>query len=176
MPDDVVTEDEFDRLMNGDDPSDDSDRREQRTNSEWARLRQTEKKVRDRDDKIKKLERQLAFRDAGINPADEDAPPHTQMFVDNYSGELTADAIKAEAVRMRILKPETPDATTDPQVQAQNAETAEGLAKVDAASEGATPPDGGDPINRVDEAYLKGGDAALEEAVRQAGYPVRYSS
>lgn len=75
--------------------------------------------------KVKKLEaenasykRETAFREAGINPKD----PKARYFVKGYEGELSAEAIKAEAEEAGIIGSEPsdiPDSETKAQETAQ---------------------------------------------------------
>jgi hypothetical protein len=77
-------------------------------------LRELRKKAKERDElaaKVAQFERENAFRDAGINPSD----PKTKYFIKGYDGELTADAIKAEATAAGFIQ-------TDEQQQAANAQ------------------------------------------------------
>lgn len=74
-------------------------------NSSQKDLRELRKKAKERDDlaaKVAQYERDIAFRDAGVNPTD----PKAKYFVKGYDGELTADAIKAEATAAGILQTE----------------------------------------------------------------------
>lgn len=140
---------------------------------DWQRYRNEEKARKAAEAKTKELERALAFRDAGINPADADAPPHTQLFVDGYKGELTPEAIKAEAVKMAVLKPEAPP--VDPAAQTAQTTAADAAKNIDAASTGAVPEGGGSPVERIDEAYEQGGIAAVSEELKAQGIPTIHS-
>ena len=58
-------------------------------------------------------QRDAAFREAGVDPAD----PKAKYFVKAYDGELSAEAIKAEAVAAGLVAPAAP--RVDPQVAAE---------------------------------------------------------
>lgn len=161
-------EDQFDGDLGEGDPGDPKDPANP-TNDDWARQRQ--QLARERAAR-KEAEKNLAFRDAGLDPKNN--PQHAR-FMKGYDGKLEPDEIRQVAIAEQFL-PKPADPVQDPEQQAANAAAADGLAQVDAAADGAAPPKGGDPINRLDEAYLAGGDSALDEAVRQSGYPVRDSS
>lgn len=102
-------------------------------------LRELRKKAKQADELAKKVaqyERDNAFRDAGINPTD----PKAKYFVKGYDGELTADAIKAEATAAGFIQTdEQRQAATAQQQQAEqqrvNQEAAHG--RMDGASQGA---------------------------------------
>jgi hypothetical protein len=68
------------------------------------RASKAEKKAQDAETRAEKAERQLAFAQAGI-PLDNPMSPY---FIGGYQGELTTDAIKAEAAKLNLVKaPET---------------------------------------------------------------------
>lgn len=145
-----------------------------RTPQDWGRFREEEKKRKAAEEKAKGLERDLAFRNAGINPADKDAPPHTQMFVDAYKGDLDPKAIIAEAVKMNILAPEP--APTDPATQPANAQAAQGNSKIDNAANGAQPAEGGGTnVERIDQAFEEGGVDGMAAELAKQGIPTVHS-
>jgi len=102
-------------------------------------LRELRKKAKQADELAKKVaqfERENAFRDAGINPSDARA----KYFVKAYDGELTAEAIKAEATAAGILQTEEQRQQAEASAAAaeqarQNQEQAHG--RMDGASQGA---------------------------------------
>jgi hypothetical protein len=49
--------------------------------------------------KLAQLERELSFRDAGVNPGTKQG----QYFIKGYDGELTVDAIRAEAAELGLI-------------------------------------------------------------------------
>lgn len=72
-------------------------------------LRKLRKQIKETNEAAEKLaaenatlKRETAFRDAGINPKD----PKARYFVKGYEGDLTAEAIKAEAEEAGIIGPE----------------------------------------------------------------------
>lgn len=144
-----------------------------RTPQDWGRYRDLEKKFKAEQAKNAEMARTLAFRDAGINPADKDAPAHTQLFVDGYKGELTAEAITAEAIKMNILK--APEAAPDPTTDPAKKQAAEAAARVDAASNGAQPDAASTSVERVDQAFEEGGMEAMQAELRAQGIPTVHS-
>jgi len=62
--------------------------------------------LREAADKGRRLERENAFLKAGFNP---EADPKVAYFIDGYKGDLTTDAIKAEAVRAGFITPAEPE-------------------------------------------------------------------
>lgn len=155
----------------------------QRSNAEWAQLRQQGKAA-------KALERENAFLKAGINPDDKDNPM-VGYFAKGYDGPLEADAIKAAATAAGIIgkAPAAPPAATDTKTTTppEGAPTEGG--------EATEPPTMGDPDAerrifeaaigaglddptftsaraQLEEAARTGGTAAMVAAVRGMGLPV----
>lgn len=75
------------------------------------------------------LERELAFTKAGIDPDD----PRQRYFVQGYQGELTADAIRAEATSTGFLPSEV---TTSEPPQGITQEQRDAIAGISAAAQG----------------------------------------
>ena len=169
-------------------PDDDgggNDQGSQRSNAEWAQLRQQQKAA-------KALERENAFLKAGINPDDKDNPM-VGYFAKGYDGPLEADAIKAAATAAGIIgkkEPAAPPATeTKPGTPADQQQGDDGGDSTPA------PPTMGDPDAerrifeaaigaglddptftsaraKLEEAARTGGTAAMVAAVREMGLPV----
>jgi hypothetical protein len=106
----------------------------QRESKDLRLLRQKAEKADTLEPENARLKKELAFTKAGI-PLDD---PKTSYFVKGYEGDLTAEAIKAEAIKAGFL------AAEDPPVPAEDvaavtavAEAAKGAAlnpKVDRAA------------------------------------------
>lgn len=67
-----------------------------------ANIRQLEKQANEGKaalERAAKLEREIAFRDAGISPTDD----RFKYFAKGYEGEFTPEAIRAEAIRAGFL-------------------------------------------------------------------------
>lgn len=95
---------EYESDYDGDDDGSDGQNGQQAGPSQND-LRELRKKAKAHDELVKKVaqfERDSAFRDAGINPSD----PKAKYFVKAYDGEMTADAIKAEAQAAGVLQTE----------------------------------------------------------------------
>lgn len=109
--------------------------------------------------KVAELERREAFRTAGLDPLD----PKTSYFVKGYGGDLSADAIRAEAEAAGFLTPPPPPAP-DPSVQA--------LGRVTSAAAG---PSGGEafPVAQMREkaAQWKSVDDVVKD-LRAIGWPL----
>lgn len=101
--------------------------------------------LREQAEKAAALERNLAFREAGIDPND----PQQQYFAKGYDGEMTADAVRQAAIAAGFLKSDTPG----PDVLAEHAAAAR------ASVGGQTP----DPAETRDAEYL----AAMQGARSQ---------
>ncbi len=77
------------------------------TESEPNWRRDLEARAKAGDEAVAKMaenERRDAFRDAGLDPKD----PNIQYFIKGYEGDLTEDAIKAEAARAGFGKAPEP--------------------------------------------------------------------
>ena len=99
-----------------DDEFDEQDDDQERSNSEWAALRQAKKAAKQAEQKAQAAQRELAFVKAGIDPDD----PRMSYFARGYEGELSAQAIKEAAVQAGFLAaPGTPDPQVQQGVQAQ---------------------------------------------------------
>lgn len=128
-----------------------------------SQIRALEKKANERDElatKVAKLEREAAFRSAGIDPADKKA----SYFVAGYSGELTVDAIQKEATEIGLIAP--PAMSDEQKAEAaaaqQVAAAAAGAPPQSAASEAAV-------VSELEKAYASGGSAAMLAAARKYG-------
>lgn len=90
---------------------------------------------------LEAVKRQAAFIEAGITSAN----PASKYFMKAYDGELTADAIRAEATAAGFLQTSTPPPPgPDPSLSAH--------ARVAAASEGAAPNPTTDLIEGINQA------------------------
>lgn len=94
-------------------------------------LRNLRKKAKERDElaaKLERLERNEAFRDAGLDLKDAKA----KYFMKGYDGDMTPEAIKAEALSAGFLSEAPPP--PDPDADAHR--------RMDQANAGATSPSG----------------------------------
>lgn len=134
-----------------------------RSDAEWAALRREKRANKEKDEQIAALKRESAFRDAGIDLADDS--PLVKMFVKGYDGEVTADAIKAAALAVGFTDNAVP--AVDPVVDA----APDAAARIaNAAAGGATEvPEG---TAALDEAYRTGGIQAMLESARAQGITV----
>lgn len=82
-------------------------------------LRQLREKARAADDyqaKLVELERKVLFNEAGLNLADKGA----QYFMKGYEGDLTVEAIKAEAEEVGLFRKEEPKSQVPQQEMQQH--------------------------------------------------------
>lgn len=108
-------------------------------------------------------ERELAFAKAGVDLAD----PKLSYFVKGYSGDLTPDAIKQEAVNAGFLAaPQANDeqAARDTELDAHD--------RLGSAAAGASTPDKIDLGQKMREAFAAEGQAGVLRVYREAGLPV----
>jgi hypothetical protein len=116
-----------------------------------AQIRALEKKAKERDqlaDRLSKLERQQTFAEAGIDLND----PKTKYFVNGYDGEMTAEAIKAEATTAGFLQAD--------ELDEGQAATLDSTQRIVQAASGAT------PRGAVNEATMR---AEMEQALASGG-------
>lgn len=78
-----------------------------------ARATKNSAKIKAAEDRATVAERKLAFVEAGVPLTNPMAP----YFIDGYKGDLTAEAIKAEAVKLNLI----PGENTDPPPAADRA-------------------------------------------------------
>lgn len=140
-------------------------------NRNIARMREVfEKDYPAAQTKITTLERQLAIRDAGVTPDQIAADPKLAFFIENYQGDATVDAFKAEATKYGFIAPPPPDPAVQ---QAQDGQQA-----VVAASTGTAPSNDGSDLNAgLQKAYVDGaaqgrGMEAMQEFARQHNIPI----
>lgn len=130
-------------------------------NRQGYRLRQAERKNAELQSKIDALERAQAFQGAGIDTGDA----KFRYFVEGYKGEMTAEAVKAEAIAVGLMEVEAP---ADPAAAAPELATQERIAT---AAQGGTQPVTGvqGAQQALDEAYAKGGTATLLQQMAALG-------
>lgn len=141
-----------------DDYEDEQDDR-QRSNSEWAALRQEKKARRQAEEQANRAQRELAFVKAGIDPDD----PRMSYFVKGYDGDISRDAIRQAAIDAGFLA-----APGAPDPQAQQAVAAQQRIAV-AASAGSAEMTEDAATARLVEAYEQGGTAAMLAALEAEG-------
>lgn len=108
-------------------------------------------------------ERELAFAKAGVDLAD----PKLSYFVKGYSGDLTPDAIKQEAVNAGFLaapQASSEDAARDAELDAHD--------QLGSAAAGASTADKIDLGQKMREAFAAEGQAGVLRVYREAGLPV----
>lgn len=132
-----------------------------------ASLRNAANKSKRLERENAELRRNLAFTQAGIDTND----PRLQYFAKGYEGELTAEAIKAEATKAGFLAP--PEPTPEEQAQqAQQQQAQFGEQQIAQAAAGAIPPGQMDPSDQLVGIYNDGGAEAVLNALRAAGVPI----
>jgi hypothetical protein len=141
---------------------------EQRTPSEWAALRKEKKARREAEEAATTASRELAFMKAGIDMDD----PKAAYFVRGYDGELTSEAVKAEAIRVGFLAEAPPEGAVTPEAAAQRQAALTGQQAIVAAQQGAVDSGGVPPTAILEDAYGKGGDEAMLQAAEQLGIHV----
>lgn len=141
---------------------------EERTPSEWAALRKEKKARREAEEAANTAARELAFMKAGIDMED----PKAAYFVKGYDGELTSEAVKAEAVRVGFLAETPAEPTVAPETAEQRQAALTGQQAIVAAQQGAVDAGGVPATALLEDAYGKGGDEAMLQAAEQLGIHV----
>lgn len=142
------------------DEDDDFDEKPQRTDAEWAELRRAKKAKEKAERELAQLRRERAFAKAGIDPDD----PRTAYFVKGYDGDITPEAIRAEAIQAGFIAEEGDDPNpADVQAGQDITEAALG-----AIPEGGAFADSG----ALDEAFRQGGTDGMLAYLREQGVPI----
>lgn len=144
-----------------DDQTEDNEQEQSRTvtldRKQIRSLERDAKSAREANGKVAELERRLAFSDAGINAS---VDPKLKYFVAGYSGDITAEAIRAAAEEAGFLTPVTPQAS-DAEMAAHD--------RVSDASAGAGNRPQDDPVAKLREAAATGGRQAVLDQIRKDG-------
>ena len=142
------------------DDDDDFDEKPQRSDAAWAELRRAKKAREKAERELAQMKRENAFARAGIDTED----PRLQYFVKAYDGEVSADAIRAEAIKAGFLS-EPADDPNPPDVAAQRDITDAALGAM---------PEGGANVDTgaLDEAFRQGGTEGMLNYLRQNGIPI----
>lgn len=138
----------------------------QRTNQEWAELRQANKAKRDAEREAEAAKRELAFMRAGLDASKD---PRLAYFMKGYEGKADPDAITAAAIAAGFIEPPVTGQPT-PEQQADLAATQ----RMDAAGSGANVPDVGPDAAKaaLQEAFTRGGREEMARVMREQGIPV----
>lgn len=128
-------------------------------------LRRAANKSKKLESELARLQRELAFTKAGINPDD----PRMRYFVKGYEGELSADSVRQAAMEAGFLQ--TQSSGPDPVMQ----ETAAAQNRVMQASGGAIMEDSSEAAAyaRLEQAMEEGGVDAMFDVARQYGIPIQ---
>ena len=143
--------------------NDESDEQEQRTPSEWATLRRAQKAQKKAEREAQEAKRAMAFLKAGIDPDS----PKAKYFVKGYEGEITAEAIRTEALAAGIIEQEQEQVDQTP-VDAQ--------ARVAAAASGVGQDDAELAVAQLDQAFASGGINGMLQYLQGMGIPVNNSA
>lgn len=143
-----------------------------KTSAEWAAERREKKADRDAILKAEALARENAFLRAGIDPAG-DEPTLVTYFVQGYKGELTAEAIKAEATRLGIYEAAGAGQAQQQVVLEQNGQTLDAVDRVAnlGQSADAAPDQGVMQAKALQDAYKAGGVEGMADTLQAMGIP-----
>ena len=149
-----------DQFYEDDDDDDDAvDDKPERSNSEWAELRRAKKAAEKAQKELESLKAEREFEKAGLDPED----PRVAYFRKGYDGDLTADAIRAEAIKAGFIQEapaEEPD-TAPLDAQQRVAEMAGGMADPATMQTAA-----------LDQAFAEGGSEAMLQYLASQGIPI----
>ena len=139
-------------------------------NREGFQLRKANNQIKTLTEQLAAISRERAFEKAGIDPADA----KFTYFVKGYDGELTPEAVKAEAVKIGLLEAEV---VSDPLTDPANAAALAAQQKIADASAGAgTPQTGIQALQQEQLDAWKSGDgnntAALLQVLAKQGIPI----
>lgn len=125
------------------------------------------KALREAADRSKALEREvadlrrnLAFRQAGIDPDDK----KVSYFIKGYEGELDPNAIRSEARDAGFLPPPGPTE--------QQQEALAGQGRIEQVVSGSVPQGGQDYEAQMEQAFSEGGTAGLTQMAATLGIPL----
>lgn len=135
-----------------------------RTNSEWAQLRQANKKAEKAEADAAAVRKELMFAKVGLDTAD----PRVSDFYKAYDGEVTADAVRAAAQSRGYL---SEPGEAQPEEQAPDTAALAAASRMASAAAGATPDLRTDQARMVD-AFETGGPDALQDYLRGLGFAV----
>lgn len=143
-----------------DEDDNDFEDKPERSDSEWAELRRAKKAREKAEKELAEMRKQFAFQRAGIDIDD----PKTQYFVKGYDGDVTPEAIRAEAIKAGFVA--EPGDDPNPAAVSEQAAIAE-------ASLGAQP-EGGlyANVGALDEAFRQGGTEGMLNYLREQGVPI----
>lgn len=135
-----------------------------RESRDIKQLRQKARKFDQAEARAVAAEKKLAFAEAGLDLKD----PKLGYFIKGYEGDLTAEAIKAEAVAAGFLAPDAAAA----EAQTAQAAALAGAEKVAQAAAGAAGGEGQDFKQKLQEAFAAEGAAGVVRVYREAGLPI----
>lgn len=146
--------------------ADDYDDEDMVPRSQIKALEEKAKKAGELETRLAEMERRSAFLEAGVSPSD----PRAKYFTKGYDGELTTEAIRAEAEAAGLFAPSGQD-TTDQQTQQRNDPTPQEMAahaRMAAASEGSG---GAKPVDLLEAFGPRGSKKPAEiiDMARAAG-------
>lgn len=142
-----------------DDDFDEVDEKPQRSDSEWAELRRARKAKEKAEKELADMRKQMEFQKAGIDPSD----PKAQYFVKGYDGEVSAEAIREEAIKAGFLSTEPEQQPDLSGVEAQDRIS-------QAAGTGIDQPDLA--MAALDQAFAEGGTEGMVNYLRSQGVPI----
>jgi len=129
--------------------------------AEIKELRAAAARAKELERELAEVRRSEAFRKAGIDPDDK----RNAYFVKGYDGDLTQDAIQAEAREAGFL--------AEPGPSQEQQQQLDGMDRIGQVVSRSTPTEGQDYEAQLVEAMQQGGVAGLEQAVRQLGIPIQ---
>ena len=146
-----------------DEYDDEQEQEPERTPSEWAKLRRAEKARKQAETEAAEVKKQMAFLKAGIDPDS----PKAKYFVKGYEGEVTAEAIRAEALAAGVIE-EQQEQVDQPSLDAQD--------RIASAASGVGQGDMELAVAQLDQAFAAGGTAGMLQHLQQMGVPVNNAS
>ena len=143
----------------------------ERTPAEWAQYRKSEKARKDAEKEANDAKRELAFLKAGI-PMDD---PKVGYFVKGYDGELTPEAIRAQATADGFIAAPAPtpeEAAAAAQAAAQQQQALSAQDRQTLLAQGGLQVGEIPAEVMLEQAYEKGGDKAMMEQAAALGIKI----
>ena len=142
------------------------------SNSDWAKLRQATRAREKAEQDLAAQRKENAFLRIGVDMND----PRVSDFYKAYDEDLAPDAIKAAATARGYLENgqqpgDTPGQALDSSGQAADLAAHQANARISSASAGSTP-DLRSDLAKLGDAAEQGGQAGIEDFLRERGFAV----
>ena len=132
----------------------------ERTPSEWAELRRAKKAADKAQKELAAFKAEREFEKAGLDPDD----PKVAYFRKGYDGDLTAEAIRAEAIKAGFIQEAPPE---EPDTAPLNAQQ-----RMSDIANGGMTETGSEMTASLDQAFANGGTEGMMQYLASQGVPI----